>query len=183
MIPQRPEHGLPPLPPGFDPKSMPKSSRYQRFEYDQSQNKTAILKALAATVIGIATIALWKGQAKGTDEALGFLTRYGITLVGAMGIYLFCCFGLFEYCGPLLRAFFGVAGSLALSLLIQHIASELPLIGWLGGIPWFLGFITFLGTASTFLELEIQEAGLYALFVLGIRLILKFALFDQMFAS
>lgn len=181
MIPQRPEHQMPPPAPGFDPASMPRSTRYQRYQCNASQDRGMLLKAIAATIIGLSIVTIWKAQDKNAQEAIGFLTRYGITLIGALGIYTLCCFGVFDYCGPLPRTFFGVAGALAAALATQHICAELVPI--LLGVPWLLGFVVFLGVASSLLDLEIQEAGLLAIFVLGLRLILKFTLFDQMYAT
>jgi hypothetical protein len=93
-----------------------------------------------------------------------------------------CCFGLLDYCGPLSRAVFGVAGALAASLFTQFVIAEIPTVLTLS-LAWFFAYIVFLGAAAAFLELDIQEAGLFALFVLGVRVILKFAVFDPMFAK
>ena len=158
-------------------------SRYQRYQYDQNLDKGVLLKSMVCTIVCVATVAVWIGQMKDTDAAVGFLERYGITLVGTIAIYIGCCFGLFEYCGPLPRAFFGVAGALAAALATQHISAQILPVFLSLGIPWLLGFVVFLGAASSFLELELQEAGLFAVFTLGLRVILKFTLFEQMFGS
>lgn len=182
MIPHQPQHGLPSLPPGFDPATMPKSTRFQRYEYDQSLGKAATLKALSCTILGIGIIAAWKFNDNGTSEVVNFLVRYGLTLIAALGIYTACCRGLIEYCGPLPRAILGVAGALAVSLLTQFVISQSPTVLALS-FAWFFAFLVFLGAASSLLDLDIQEAALFAIFVLGVRFILKFAIFDTMFAK
>ncbi len=170
--------------PGLEPGRMPPTSRYQRFEYDAGLGRRALLKSAALTVISLCIIAGWKAadaEEDGTQEAVNFLIRYAISFSAALGIYLLCCAtGIIEYCGPLLRAALGVAGSLAAALLAQHVTAEGTL---LLGVPWLVGLLVFLGLTADLLELDLTEATLLAIFVLGARVMLKFTLFDHMFAK
>jgi hypothetical protein len=132
--------------------------------------------------VGIVTA--WKAAAAkedGPQEAANFLVRYGLSLAAALGIYfLLCVMNVIEFTGPMVRAVLGVAGALAGALLTHHISAQLPLVGFVLGLPWLIGLFVFLGLAADLLELDMTEASLYAIAVLGAGVMLKFAVFDQM---
>lgn len=169
--------------PGLQPGSMPPSSRYQRYAYDAGLDRRAIIRAAALSVTSVAIIAAWKAAAAkedGPQEAVNFLIRFGISLGAALVVYIACmATGIIEPTGSLKRGAIGVTGALAAALLTQHITAEA--VPALLGVPWLLGLIVFLGLAADLLELDFTEAALFAVFILGTRVMLKFTLFDHMF--
>lgn len=170
--------------PGLEPGSLPPTDRYQRFAYESSLSKMALLKGLVLCLGSVGIITAWKAadaEESASQEALGFLIRFGISLAAAVAIYIcFCMMNIFDYTGPLLRAFLGVAGALGAAMLTQHVLAQVPGVGMLLGIPWLVGFLVYLGVAADLLELDLTDAGLFAIVSLGARLILKFTLFDHM---
>jgi hypothetical protein len=171
--------------PGFEPGALPPTTRYQRFAYDAGLSRRALLKSAILCLTGVGIVAAWKAadaKESGAQEAVNFLIRFAISFAAAFAIYIACCStGIIEYSGPFSRATLGVAAA----LLVQHIGAETIILFGVPvlGIPWLIGLLVFLGLASDLLELDITEAALYAIFVLGARLILKFAFFDHMFQA
>lgn len=173
--------------PGLGPGAVPRSTRFQRLaEYDLELSRRSFLRSVILTIVSVSIITFWKAaQAEegGAQQAGNFLFRYGLTLAAAVGVYIIACtIHIIEYCGPLIRACFGVASALAGALLTQHISAELlnaigaPVLG----LPWVFSLIVFLGLAADSLDLDITEAAMLSIFVLFARLMLKFTVFDHM---
>jgi hypothetical protein len=173
--------------PGLEPGRLPPSSRFQRHGYEQALTRRTTIIAAAVTTVALIVIALWKaGEAKDVQEAFNFLTRFGLTFAAACAVLLVCAATrIVDYSGTMRHTAIGVAGALAGSFLAQHLSAELllainiPLLG----MPWLLGLIVFLGLASEFLDLDLTEASLLAVFILLARLLLKFLLFDHWFGT
>jgi len=171
--------------PGLEPGRLPPTSRFQRYGYAQSLANRSILIAAIVTGVSLLIISTWKAaEAKDAQEAFNFLFRYGLTFAAAC-ITLFVCTvtRIMDYSGTLLHSAAGLAGALAGAFLAQHlvvellVASSIPLLG----MPWLFSLIVFLGLASEFLDLELTEASILAIVILGARLILTDAALDHMF--
>lgn len=168
--------------PGLEPGSVPRSSRYQKYQYAADLDRRTIYKAAGILLVGVGMVSMWKFSSPGPDEAVAYLIRYGITLACAFGLYLTLCLGVISFCGPLWRAALCIAGALAGADLAHHLVYSIG--GWaLLGVPWFVGFVVFTGLCADLLDLEITEAGIVAIITFAIRVGLKFALFDPMFAK
>ena len=173
--------------PGLEPGRLPPTQRYQRFSYEAGLSRRAQLKGVILCLVGVGIVMAWKasgdGAHAGPTEAVNYLTRYGITLAAALGIYFaLCSMSIVEFAGPLSRVLFGVAGALAGADLAHHIVYSIG--GWaLLGVPWFIGFVVYVGLTADLLDIDLTEAGLFGILTLATRIILKFALFDPMFAA
>lgn len=171
--------------PGLEPGRLPPTSRFQRHGYEQGLANRTILLAGLITAASLLIISIWKtAEAKNVQEGLNFLIRYGLTFAAACLILFICTVTrIVDYSGTVVHTAVGMAGALAGAFLTQHlvvellVAASIPLLG----MPWLLGLIVFLSLVSEFLDLELTEASILAIVVLGARLILKFALFDHMF--
>ncbi|MBX3377028.1 MAG: hypothetical protein KF678_08500 [Phycisphaeraceae bacterium] len=173
--------------PGLEPGRLPPTSRFQRHGYEQALTRRTTIIAAAVTTVALIVIAVWKAsEAKDAQEGVNFLIRFALTFAAAFAGLLICAATrIVDYSGTWRHTAIGVAGALAGSLLAQHLSAEvllainIPLLG----MPWLIGLIVFLGLASEFLDLDLTEASLLAVFILFARLLLKFLLFDHWFGT
>jgi hypothetical protein len=178
-----PKPGLPDLPAGFRPGDMPRSSRYQKFAYDQYIQKRSFTKSIVLIAFGLGIIPAWKFHDGGMDDTTAYLIRYASGAALTLGIYFMCCLlKVFDYCGPLPRTILAIAGALAAADLTQHLLNQTVVV-YLLGVPWLIAMLVFSGLSADLPELEVTEAGLFGIFAYAGKILLKFVVFDQLTAK
>lgn len=171
-----------PLAPPVETEKLPPTTRFQKYQYDAGLQRTAYLKAIVMLIMGLGIVCITKLVQDGSEEAGGYLLRYAMTLGVAIGVYILSCFGLVEFSGTIVLTLLAIAGGVAMADLSQFLLGQTFLVYALG-LPWVIAMAIYGGIISDLLDLDFSDAAILAIVTYGAKVMLKFTVFDQMFAK
>lgn len=170
----RPEaSGPPPI-----PAIAPGPGRFRGKQIDH-EGRRLMVKAAIMAVVGVGLIMIWKAAAAEESraaEALGYLARYAITVVGAWGICMIMSLMFLEPGVTMPQALLGLAGAIGAADFAQHACNGVVPV--LPTLAWVLAIMVCVPTIADLLDMDYPDAAFLMLGTYLYKVILKFTLFQ-----